>query len=344
MDSVTQLLLGAAVGESVGGRQFGRKAMAWGAFLGTLPDLDTFIHYANPVDSFTYHRGFSHAFLTFLVLTPLLVWLITRIHPSTQSEKARWVWLILLCLFTHALLDSLTIYGTQIFWPITEYPVGLGSIFIIDPLYTVPLLIGVLAVLIGRNSSSEIPRKILNIGLTFSTLYLVWSLIAQQWVGQRIEAELAQKNINPGHLTITPAPFNTLLWRFIARVDDGYYDGYVSLFDRPGTLRAAFYPSLDQWIEPLSSIPSAKRLFWFTKGQYSIIREGDELTIADLRMGADPDYVFTFKLARISGDEVEAIDPQRINNQKFDTEKLAWIFKRIGTPKLALPVGNFSTE
>lgn len=344
MDSVTQLLLGAAVGESVGGRQFGRKAMAWGAFLGTLPDLDTFIHYANPVDSFTYHRSFSHAFLTFLVLTPLLVWLITRIHPSTQTLKARWTLLVLLCLITHALLDSLTIYGTQIFWPLTEYPVGIGSIFIIDPLYTIPLLVGILAVLIGRNSKSEAPRKMLNFGLALSSLYLVWSLLAQQWIGQRIETELARKDITADHLTITPAPFNTLLWRFIARVGNGYYDGYVSLLDRPGTLQPAFYPSLDQWIAPLSGIPSAQRLFWFTKGQFSITREGDELTIADLRMGADPDYVFTFKLARINGSDVEAIDPQRINNQTFDSEKLAWIFKRIGTPKLALPVGNFSTE
>ena len=43
MDSVTQITLGAAVGEAVLGRKIGGRAMLWGAIAGTLPDLDVFV-------------------------------------------------------------------------------------------------------------------------------------------------------------------------------------------------------------------------------------------------------------------------------------------------------------
>ena len=61
MDSVTQAVFGAAVGGAVLGRRLGWRAFAWGAVLGTLPDLDSLVPYGGPVEDFTYHRGYSHA-------------------------------------------------------------------------------------------------------------------------------------------------------------------------------------------------------------------------------------------------------------------------------------------
>ena len=40
MDSLTQIVLGAAVGEATLGRKVGNKALLWGAIAGTIPDLD----------------------------------------------------------------------------------------------------------------------------------------------------------------------------------------------------------------------------------------------------------------------------------------------------------------
>ena len=59
MDSLTQLTFGAACGEAVLGKKVGRKALLWGAVLGTIPDLDVFIPLGGPVNDFVYHRGFS---------------------------------------------------------------------------------------------------------------------------------------------------------------------------------------------------------------------------------------------------------------------------------------------
>ena len=68
MDSVTQIVLGSAVGHAVLGRQAGRRAALWGAVCGTLPDLDVLVPLADPVAAFTYHRSASHSLI---ILTPV---------------------------------------------------------------------------------------------------------------------------------------------------------------------------------------------------------------------------------------------------------------------------------
>jgi len=150
MDSLTQVALGSAVGYAVLGNKIGRKAVLWGAILGTLPDLDVFLPYGGSVEAFTYHRSFSHSLLIHLLISPLIVWLILKIHAGMQIYKVRWFWLVFLSLSTHAILDSLTVYGTQLLWPFTEYPFAVSSVFIIDPAYTLPLLIGVICTLIPK--------------------------------------------------------------------------------------------------------------------------------------------------------------------------------------------------
>ena len=148
MDSITQIALGAAVGEAVLGRKIGNKAMLWGAIAGTLPDLDVFVPLGDVVRDFTYHRSASHSLFMLALATPLLVWLINRIHPGLVEHRNRWLLLVYLAFATHVLLDSFTAYGTQIFWPVSNIPVAWSTIFIIDPLYTLPLLVGVIAALV----------------------------------------------------------------------------------------------------------------------------------------------------------------------------------------------------
>ena len=90
MDSLTQLALGAAVGEATLGRRVGNRALAWGAVCGTLPDLDVFIPLGDAVRDFTYHRSASHSLFVLTLLTPVLVWLILKLHPDTLAERRRW--------------------------------------------------------------------------------------------------------------------------------------------------------------------------------------------------------------------------------------------------------------
>ena len=153
MDSLTHLTFGAACGEAIMGKKVGKKALLWGAVLGTIPDLNVFIPLGGTVNDFVYHRGFSHSLFILALLSPIIAWLITKIHSETKRYYRRWVLLCLIVLEASVLLDLLTIYGTQIFLPFDNTPMAIPILFIIDPLFTLPILFGVLsALMIKRNS------------------------------------------------------------------------------------------------------------------------------------------------------------------------------------------------
>ena len=119
MDSLTQVVLGAVVAEAAIGRSVGRRAALCGAALGTLPDLDVFVSFGGVVEDFVYHRGASHSLLVLTLLSPVLAWLIHRFHGAPRASYRQWLLAVWFVLITHPLLDALTIYGTQLWWPVT---------------------------------------------------------------------------------------------------------------------------------------------------------------------------------------------------------------------------------
>ena len=78
---------------------------------------------------------------------------------------------------THPLLDAFTVYGTQLFWPLPWRPVMWASLFIVDPVYTIPLLTACLVAWCLRSRSSATWWLLGGLGL--STGYLGWSLVAK---------------------------------------------------------------------------------------------------------------------------------------------------------------------
>jgi len=325
MDSLTQLTLGAAVGEAVMGRKVGRKAMLWGAVLGTLPDLDVFLPFGDPVKDFTYHRSFSHSIFTLSLLTPLFVWLILKLHPKLACDKKGLSALVWLCFMTHILLDCFTVYGTQIFWPFWDYPVGLGSIFIIDPLYTIPLLIGVISALVMSRANDR-GYRVNRVTLTLTSCYLVWSVVAQAYVTTAVEESLARQSVIHDSLLISAGPLNTLLWRIIAKQADGnYYEGYYSLLDGHSEVTLDRYASQPELLTELQDHWPVERLRWFTKGFYKVWQADESVIISDLRMGAEPSYVFSFMVAKAGNPHISPVPAQRLpTNRDLGLLKNAW--------------------
>ena len=142
-----------------------RKALVAGAMLGTLPDLDVFIDFGDAVRNFTYHRGFSHS-LFVLPGVAVLIWMaLRRWWAPVRAAPRPWLIAILLALITHPLLDAHTAYGTQLLWPLAPTPTSWSTLFIIDPLYTLPLLAGVTVIALrgvrpraGRRVCDELCR------------------------------------------------------------------------------------------------------------------------------------------------------------------------------------------
>ena len=174
MDSLTQAVLGASVQGAMLGRFQGRKALVYGALLGTLPDMDVLIDFGDAVADMTYHRGFSHSVFVLGAVAVLLTWLARRLFPRAEYGAGRLFTCIALVLFTHVTLDAFTTYGTQLFSPLHPPPVALSSIFIIDPFYTVPLLLAVIAGLVVGLGRKGLSWQSGALGL--SSLYLVSTL------------------------------------------------------------------------------------------------------------------------------------------------------------------------
>lgn len=300
MDSLTQVLLGASVAELVIGRAIGRKASLYGAMLGTLPDLDVLIPFGGAIEDFTYHRGFSHSLLVLSAIAPAIGWALHRLHGLASLKL--WIAMVWLVLITHPLLDAFTVYGTQLFWPITEYPVSGSSTFIIDPAFTLWLAIGVIAAL-AFNRQGGIGHKVNTVCLTLAGAYLAWTLAAKAYVTDIADRSMARQGLTHNHLLSTPAPFNTLLWRFVAMQDDGYYVGYYSVFDETKDIKFTRYDSRTDLLKPLADNWYVKRLQWFSHGFYRVSQPTpSEVVITDLRMGVENAYVFAFKVADIAAD------------------------------------------
>jgi inner membrane protein len=327
MDSLTQIALGAAVGEAVMGRKVGWRALVWGAICGTLPDLDVFIPLGDAVRDFTYHRAASHSLFVLAALTPLVVWLILRLHPQTRDHWRGWGALVYLAFATHVLLDSFTVYGTQIFWPLDSTPMTWSTVFIIDPLYTLPLLVGVLAALLLSRARAW-GRRLNAAGLVLSTLYLALSLVAKFTVERTAHVSLRAQQIPYERLLTTPAPFNIVLWRVLAMTPDGYLEGFRSLLDKTDRLKVTRHESSPGLLAGLEENWPVRRLRWFTKGFYSVSRLGDAVVITDLRMGLDPDYVFRFKVGEVGNPHARPATPTALRST-LDPGRLRWVWERL---------------
>ena len=327
MDSVSQAVLGASVAGLVAPPGQRRKALLVGAALGTLPDLDVLIDYGDAVANFTYHRGFSHSLF---VLAPfsLVLWLLLRwLWEPVRSAPWRWLAAISLALLTHPLLDAHTAYGTQLFWPMESPPVMLATMFIIDPLFTLPLLFGALYAAITPSSGRRVAA--LRAGVALSTVYLGWSWVAQTIVVNNARDALADMNMDEAAIFITPTPFNTLLWRVVVQTDDGYLEGFDSLLVGEPAMTFDAYPSDTEALEAASNVWAVDRLRWFSKDFLKAEVIGDKLILSDLRMGQEPTYVFSHVVAERGNPHWKAVTtellPVSISDRALtDTWRRIW--------------------
>ncbi len=356
MDSLTQIVLGSSIAALVVPPNHRRQAILAGGVLGTLPDLDVLwfnVFSSDVVTEVTWHRGPSHSLLVLTVLG-LLLWLLLKSRSSLiQSSPLQWLLAIWLALITHPLLDAFTVYGTQLLWPMKTPPVMWATIFVIDPLYTVPLLIGVIAAwrLSPRKTAQQTSgsgrdmaaRNWLVAGLLVSSAYLVWSVAAKSLVDRVASQSLAVLNLQNAPRFSTPLPFNTLAWRVIVMVPDGYWLGDRSLVADRGAMQFTFHASDNPALTQLTSVPQLKRLLWFSQGfvaAHAQRREDGELRliVTDLRMGLEPDYFFRYDIAGIDDRGVWAAAPEIIQMPESGdfVKTLSWVWKRIYNSK-AIP-------
>lgn len=299
MDSLTQIVLGAGVAEAISGRKLGNRAILYGAIIGTIPDLDVVVgKFFDILTANEIHRGVSHSMVFFAMLTPLLGLLMRhweRRRGLTFIEASGMAFAVLL---THALLDAFTNWGTQLFWP-SDHRVAIQSIFVIDPLYTLPFLYCLIrAMWIPKHD----PRRMrfTRAGLYISSAYLVLSVVVQGVARHRFEQALIDQKLAYGEISVRPAPLSLVLWNANVRTDEGYLLGDYSLFDSQPIRFREFRQG--EMPHGLSDDLVMKRLVRMSENWYLVTVQDGKWYFNDLRFGPiddtarDPEFVFRYEL------------------------------------------------
>ena len=335
MDSLSQIALGAAVSVAAMGRHTTvARAALWGAVAGTLPDLDVLINHGNPIHNMVLHRSNSHSLLWLTLLSLPLAAGVSKIHGEWKIWQ-RW-WLALwLALFTHPLLDLMTVYGTQLALPFTNFPFAVGSVFIVDPLYTLPLLIGTGWALRKRplqTADGATKRLWINsntLGLLLSTAYLAWGVAVQQHVNNLATEALTGQGVEVSQLLITPTPRNSVLWRVVAVSGDVYLEGYYSLLDNSRSIQFAQFSRNLALESELQDNDGVNRIRAFSHGFYAMQQVGERIVIKDLRMGQEPNYTFSFAVAERKSPVQALALPEKIKFTPDIACGSGWLWRRI---------------
>ena len=275
MDSITQIVLGAACGEAVLGRKIGNRALLFGAIGGTIPDLDVFVGtllFDNKIDAMSFHRGFMHSFL-FAILAAvgfgiLVFWIYNRGKRLGITTQNDWIWLFFASIFTHPILDSFTAYGTQLFAPFSDYRVAFNNIAVADPLYTLPFLVALIIMMCFKRTSIK-RRLFLKIGLGVSSLYMVFTIVTKYHVHGVYKKSLELEQIDYVRFQTQPTILNSILWYGIAETTDAYYVGFYSILDTEAAVGK--WQILPKNHRLIAGIPKdLKTLAWFSNGYYSL--------------------------------------------------------------------------
>ncbi len=373
MDSLSQIVLGAAMGEVAAGKKLGNRAMVWGAIAGTIPDLDIIANTWMPyIDALAAHRGMSHSIVFAVFFSALMAlfcrwlydqpWTVGRAFKWTAfilgtifsvligtiivaftailinkyvgiilaipliylsyktikwqyrnyltTEKSinnvdfnTWYLLFFLAIFTHPILDSCTVYGTQLFWPFSNMRVAWNIVSVADPAYTVPFLFFLLMAAYTLNNYKK--RSLYNwLGIGYSLLYLVMASVNKLHYNRIAENTIKEMGLDAKRYMTNPTILNNILWSTTIETDSSYYQGLYSRFDKEKVFKLSEVPKNHNLIEDNESDYTIKILKWFSADYYSLIeREDGLLQLNDMRYGTfrgeangENDYIFKFVL------------------------------------------------
>lgn len=315
MDSLTHLFYGGVIAAAIVPKQHRRAALLAGMALNTLPDLDVLplMFSDDPVVRMTWHRSVTHSWL----VLPLIAWALWAFFRSRGGRVAAaplpWWWAIFACLMAHPLLDSFTVYGTQLLWPLPMQPLMWSSLFIIDPWFTLPWLLAFVVAWFAREK--PFARTALLAGIVLGTAYVGWSLLVKQQVERAADTALAGIGLQDAPRFSVPMPLSPLRWKVVAMTADGYVEGDRNLSDG-GDMRFDAHRSDLQALAAAADFPSVHRLAWFNHGfMRADVRDG-QLQLADLRMGDEPDYAFRFGVAMWQRDGWRAITPVDVQREE----------------------------
>jgi inner membrane protein len=288
VDTFTHGILGAAASQAIFGKTLPRSAGLIGFAAGVAPDLDLFLGSAtDPVATILYHRQFTHS-LIFIPLGALLVALLCLWMKSLKGVRFTVYGAAFIGYGLHGLLDACTSYGTLLWWPFSYQRVAWDIIAIVDPLFSLMLLGGLLWAVIGRRPW---PARLAVCGAVIYLGFGIWQLQRATTVQDQLAA--ARGHVIE-HRRVMPLPGSLASWRAVYLASGHIYvDGvrvpwWNSALVKPGG--ATRLASFDLVPQAVAEHDGTRRVFevfaWFADGFIAPV-DGMAATIGDMRYAAE---------------------------------------------------------
>jgi inner membrane protein len=285
MDSLTHIVVGASVGEALLGKKAGKKAMFWGALAGSAPDIDALMNFfVSDLDALILHRGITHSVFTAIIFGPLLGWAIWKSFRQDHGPLLIWMAMITLNIFIHLFLDTATMYGTMLLSPFSDYRFAFDNIFVVDPLYSVPIAISFTALLVLRRDHPA--RANWNrAGLVISTIYMAFTITNHRSAIFALNETVDLSKKTSSEYFAVPTLFNSILWKVVLLEGDRVKAGYFSVFDSDRKIDMYVIPRNQHLESRIADKTSLEKLKKFSKGFYCYSEKDGRIYFNDLRFG-----------------------------------------------------------
>jgi inner membrane protein len=263
MDSVTHVVLGAAIGEVALGKKIGRWSLLVGAIAKSLPDFDLFYTGLKDTRAYVcYHRGHTHSLFWEALYALPLAWLLQFLFKK-KIGFAQSYFFLLICLWGHSLLDWCTNYGTRLFLPFTNTPYSNNSIAILDLIFTLPILLLFLVMIFIKNRNFRFPYAAIILGYTF--FYIGFCQYHKAQAQTIASNSLAQQGISAKHMITNPGVLNNQLWYGLAASDSTLYVTEFTFQNLLQPVKWLSYPRQTYLLDSCNSREDIATLNWFSE-------------------------------------------------------------------------------
>lgn len=256
------------------------------------PDLDVLIRSStDPLLFLQYHRHFTHSLLFIPVGGLICALVLHQLIGKRQNLSFKQSYLYCTIGYaTHAVLDACTTYGTMLFWPFSDIRIAWNTVSVIDPLFTLPILLLVVLSAIKKNP------LLARIALIWAVTYPSLGLLQHQRaiaVGHEIAKE---RGHNPTRLEAKPSFANILVWKTVYEHDKYFYVDAVRIGSKTKIFTGSKAAKLDTnkdfpWLDKNSQQASdIERFRWFSI-DYLAIDPDNKNHIIDVRYSMVPNQI-----------------------------------------------------
>ncbi len=324
MDSLSHIVIGAAIGETFLGKKIGRWGMLVGALAKSLPDFDLF--YTGLSDPRAYmcdHRAHTHSLFFETLYAIPIAWLLVKLFKQKVSFKQMML-CMLTCLWGHSLLDWCTNFGTQLLLPFSNENYSLNTLAIVDLLFTIPMLVLVLIALFQRKNLTR-RHKLAAAALIYCGVYLGFTFLNKVQAENLVQESIAKNNIPAtAHIT-NPTMLNNILWYSVGSNDSTVFVGEFSLLHKQNPITWHSYPRNMHLMQQSKSKKDVEILKWFSNPYTIAQANGDTLNVYAVKFGRtnmeesdmQKTFIFHYKLYQKNGVEMMGMEQPNEKNAKF---------------------------